>query len=147
MFKFLKNRQNIQLILVYAPVFAFVIWSSSFWLDDGSEQLDHRLDQLDQEVTELSENIDRLGQSVDDHVNIRSKLEDLLRESNDLLKTRVDQYKELFIQFEQRITLLQDVLNNADPDSADLMTVQAEIADILQSLKQINEAGADDLAE
>ena len=147
MFKFLKNKQNIQFILVYALLFAFVIWSSSFWLDDGSEQIDHKLDQLDQEVTELSEDIDRLGQSVDAYVNIRSKFEDALRESNELLRARLEQYKELFIQFEQRITLLQDLLHNADPDSTDLMTVQAEIADILQSLKHINEMEADDLAE
>lgn len=146
MFKFLKNKQNIQLILVYALVFAFLIWSSSFWLDDGSEQLD-KLHQLDHEVTELSEEIDRLGQSVDAYIENRSMLEDSLRESNELLKTGLEQYKEMFTLLEQRIGLLQDILNDAGPDSADLMTVQAEIADILQSLKHINETEADDLAE
>lgn len=143
MFKFLKNKQNIQLILAYAFVFIVVVWSSSFWFDDSSEQLD----QLDQEMTTLSEEVVRLGQALDDYVKFRSNTEDSLRESNELLQTGFEQYKELFIHFEQRITFLQDVLNDADLNSTGLTAARVEIADFLQSLKSINETEMADLAE
>jgi len=141
MFKLLKN--NIKIIVVYTFVFVFIVWSSSFWFDDSYEQLD----QLDQEVTALSDEIDKLGQSMDAYIESRGMLEDTLREVNELLDERLEQNKELFLLLEQRIGLLQDILNDADLNSTDLTTVLAEITDILQTIKDINETEAAVLAE
>lgn len=133
MFKLLKN--NIKFIVVYTLVFVFIVWSSSFWFDDSYEQLD----QLDQEMTALSDEIYELGQSMDAYIENRSMLEGTLREINELLDERLEQNKELFMLLEQRIGLLQDILNDADLNSTELTTVLAEITDILQTLKNINE--------
>ena len=133
MFKLLKN--NIKFIVVYTLVFVFIVWSSSFWFDDSSE----KLDQLDQEMTALSDEINSLGQSVDAYIERRNMIEDALHELNELFEERLEQNKELFLLLEQRIGLLQDILNDADLNSTDLTTVLAEITDILQTLKSINE--------
>ncbi len=143
MLKLLRNKQNIIFILVYTFVFSFIVWGSSFWFDDGSE----KLEQLDQEITELTEEIDRLGQSIDTYMENRSRLEDALRELNGLLEERLEQNKELFMLLEQRIRLLQDILYDADSYSPDLTKVLAEITDILQKLKNVNETGTAGLAE
>ncbi len=143
MLKLLRNKQNIIFILVYTFVFSFIVWGSSFWFDDGSE----KLEQLDQEITELTEEIDRLGQSIDTYMENRSRLEDALRELNGLLEERLEQNKELFMLLEQRIRLLQDILYDADSYSPDLTKVLAEITDILQKLKSVNETGTAGLAE
>ena len=133
MFKPLKN--NIKFILVYALVFVFMIWISSFWFDESYEQLN----QLDQEITALSDEIEELGKSMDAYIESRGMLEDTLREVNELLDERLEQNKELFMLLEQRIGLLQEILNDADLNSTDSTTVLAEITDILQTLKSINE--------
>ena len=130
MFKLLKN--NIKFIVVYTLVFVFIVWSSSFWFDDSSE----KLDQLDQEMTALSDEINSLGQSVDAYIERRNMIEDALHELNELFEERLEQNKELFLLLEQRIGLLQDILNDADLNSTDLTTVLAEITDILQTLKR-----------
>lgn len=143
MYKSLINKQNITFILVYTLVFVFIVWSSSFWFDDSSEQLD----QLDQEMTALSDEIDGLGQSIDAYIEERSNFEDTLRELNQLLEERLEQNKELFMLLEQRIGLLQDLLSDADLNSTDLTAVLAEITDILQTLKSINDTEAVSLAE
>lgn len=143
MLKLLKNKQNIIFILVYTFVFSFIFWSSSYWFDDDSE----KLEKLDQEITELTGEIDRLGQSIDTYMENRSRLEDTLRELNGLLEERLEQNKELFMLLERRIRLLQDILNDADPYSPDLTKVLAEITDILQQLKRVNETGTAGLAE
>ena len=143
MFKSLINKQNIIFILVYTFIFVFIVWSSSFWFDESSEQLD----QLDQEMTALSDEIDKLGQSMDAYIESRGMLEDTLREVNELLDERLEQNKELFMLLEQRIGLLRDILNDADLNNTDLTTVLAEITDILQTLKSINETEKGVLAE
>ena len=143
MFKSLINKQNIIFILVYTFVFTFIVWSSSFWFDDDMEQLD----QLDQEMTALSNEIEELGQSMDAYIESRGMLEDSLREVNELLDERLEQHKELFALLEQRIGLLQEILNDADLQSTDVTTVLAEITDILQTLKDINDTEAAVLAE
>ncbi len=143
MFKFLKNKQNIKFVLVYTLVFIFIIWSSSFWFDDSSEQLD----QLDQEMTGLSDEINSLGQSMDAYIESRRMFEDTLREINELLEERLEQNMKLFMLLEQRIGSLQDILNDTDVQNTDLTTVLAEITAILQTLKDINEAEAAVLAE
>ena len=48
---------------------------------------------------------------------------------------------------EQRISPLLGMLNNAELNSADLTVVQAEIADILQLLKRINETETAEITE
>ena len=141
MFKSLKN--NIKFIVVYTLVFVFIVWSSTFWFDDSSEQLD----QLDQEMTALSDEIDGLGQSIDAYIEERSNFEDTLRELNQLLEERLEQNKKLFMLLEQRIGLLQDILNDADLQSTDLTKVLAEITDILQTFEDINETETAVLAE
>ena len=143
MFKFLKNKQNIKFVLVYTLVFIFIVWSSSFWFDDSSEQLD----QLDQEMTGLSDEINSLGQSMDAYIESRRMFEDTLREINELLEERLEQNMKLFMLLEQRIGSLQDILNDADIQNTDLTRVLAEITAILQTLKDINEAEAAVLAE
>lgn len=143
MFKSLINKQNIIFILVYTFVFTFIVWSSSFWFDDDMEQLD----QLDQEMTALSNEIEELGQSMDAYIESRGMLEDSLREVNELLDERLEQHKELFALLEQRIGLLQEILYDADLQSTDVTTVLAEITDILQTLKDINDTEAAVLAE
>ena len=143
MFKFLKNKQNIKFVLVYTLVFIFIVWSSSFWFDDSSEQLD----QLDQEMTGLSDEINSLGQSMDAYIESRRMFEDTLREINELLEERLEQNMKLFMLLEQRIGSLQDILNDTDVQNTDLTTVLAEITAILQTLKDINEAEAAVLAE
>ncbi len=141
MFKSLKN--NIKFIVVYTLVFVFIVWSSTFWFDNSSEQLD----QLDQEMTALSDEIDGLGQSIDAYIEERSNFEDTLRELNQLLEERLEQNKKLFMLLEQRIGLLQDILNDADLQSTDLTKVLAEITDILQTFEDINETETAVLAE
>ena len=141
MFKLLKN--NIKFIVVYTLVFVFIVWSSSFWFDDSSEQLH----QLDQEMTGLSDEINSLGQSMDAYIESRRMFEDTLREINELLEERLEQNMKLFMMLEQRIGSLQDKLNDADIQNTDLTTVLAEITAILQTLKDINEAEAAVLAE
>ncbi|MYI89018.1 MAG: hypothetical protein F4082_01750 [Gammaproteobacteria bacterium] len=141
MFKSLKN--NIKFIVVYTLVFVFIVWSSTFWFDNSSEQLD----QLDQEMTALSDEIDGVGQSIDAYIEERSNFEDTLRELNQLLEERLEQNKKLFMLLEQRIGLLQDILNDADLQSTDLTKVLAEITDILQTFEDINETETAVLAE
>ena len=143
MLKSLINKQNIIFILVYTFVFVFIVWSSSFWFDDGSEQLD----QLDQELTELSDDINSLGRSMDAYIESRNMTEDTLRELNELFEEQLEQNKQLFTLLEQRIGILQDILNDADLQSPDLMEVLAEISVVLQTLKDINEATTDFFAE
>lgn len=143
MLKLLKNKQNIIFIVVYTFVFSFIVWGSSFWFDDGSE----KIEQLDQEITELTEEIDRLGQSMDTYIENRSRLEDTLRELNGLLEERLQQNKELFMLLEPRIDLLKDILNDADLHNTELTAVLAEITEILQILKSINETETAVLAE
>ena len=143
MLKSLINKQNIIFILVYTFVFVFIVWSSSFWFDDGSEQLD----QLDQELTELSDDINSLGRSMDAYIESRNMTEDTLRELNELFEEQLEQNKQLFTLLEQRIGILQDILNDADLQSPDLMEVLAEISAVLQTLKDINEATTDFFAE
>lgn len=138
MFKSLINKQNVIFVLVYTFVFVFIVWSSSFWFDDSYEQFD----QLDQEMTALSDEINSLGQLMDAYIEERSMLEDTLREVNELLYERSEQNNKLFLLLEQRIVLLQDILNDADLQSTDVTTVLAEITDILQTLKDMNEAEA-----
>ena len=106
-----------------------------------------QLDQLDQEMTALSNEIEELGQSMDAYIESRGMLEDSLREVNELLDERLEQHKELFALLEQRIGLLQEILNDADLQSTDVTTVLAEITDILQTLKDINDTEAAVLAE
>lgn len=130
-------------MFAYTFVFVFIVWSSSLWFDDSYE----KAHQLDHEMTALSDEIDRLGQLIDTYIENRSRLENTLRESNELHKTRLEQYEELFMLLEQRIGLLQDILNDADLNSTELTTVLAEITDILQTLKRIDETETAVLAE
>lgn len=143
MLKFLKSSQNIKLLLTYTFVFVFIVWSSSFWFDDSYEMVD----QIDQDMTALSDEIDRFGQLMDTYIENRSRLEDALREKNELLEVRLEQNKKIFMLLEQRIGLLQDILNDADLNSTELTTVLAEMTDILQTLKRIDETETAVLAE
>ena len=84
---------------------------------------------------------------IDDEKERQSTLVGSLREFNELLENRLEIDKELFIQLEQRIAAWQDVLKNADLSSTELTIVQADIADVMQLLKRINETETVDLTE
>ncbi len=128
MFKFLKNKQNIASNLVFALVLTITFWGYIF-LTSRSDQIE----EMEIQLTELAEK--------------QSTLVGSLREFNELLEIRLETDKELFIQLEQRIAAWQDVLKNADLSSTELTIVQAEIADVLQLLKRINETETVDLTE
>ncbi len=84
---------------------------------------------------------------MDTYIENRSRLEDTLRELNGLLEERLQQNKELFMLLEPRIDLLKDILNDADLHNTELTAVLAEITEILQILKSINETETAVLAE
>lgn len=144
MFKFLKINQD-KSILFVALVFAVLFLVSTFFFDD-TEQLE-KLDQMEKELTAQMEDLKKLGELIDSTLNTNRERMDSILEANELLQNTTEQYKELFIQLEHRISSLQDVLNNADSNSSSLTTAQAQVADIHQSLKRINETETTDIAE
>lgn len=91
--------------------------------------------------------IDRLEEAVDTSRELQNKRMATLLEYNEVLLTNLEQYKELFMLLEQRIVSLQDMLSNGNLDSTSLTVVQAEITDILQSLRNINETETPDFTE
>ncbi len=147
MFNSLKNKQRIKSILIYTFVFIVFGWSVLLLLDDSGQGQLERLDILHQELTELREGIGSLEQSIDTYIETRNRLEGTLRELNELREERLEQNKELFMLLEQRIGLLQDILNDADLQSNDLTAVLAEIKDILETLNSVNDTETADLAE
>ena len=147
MFNSLKNKQRIKSILIYTFVFIVFGWSVLLLLDDSGQGQLERLDILHQELTELREGIGSLEQSIDTYIETRNRLEGTLRELNELREERLEQNKELFMLLEQRIGLLQDILNDADLQSNDLTAVLAEIKDIRETLNSVNDTETADLAE
>lgn len=145
MFKFLKNKQNFQSAGIFLVVFA-VVYSVFILLFDPSEQ-NERIELLDNELTELIAQSDQLRKAIDTFEKRQSERADALLEYMELLLTILEQNKELFIVLEQRITSIQDALDNPDLNSTGLTAVQTEITDILQSLKRINETEIAELAE
>ena len=148
MFKFLKNKQNIQFIVTVAIVVGSITYS--VYLISETEQIEEQIEELEIQLTELNEDKNRLQQLIGDvkeRQSTQSKLVGSLREFNELLENRLEIDKELFIQLEQRIAAWQDVLKNADLSSTELTIVQADIADVMQLLKRINETETADLTE
>ena len=145
MFKFLKNKQNIQFIVTVAIVVGSITYS--VYLISESEQIEEQIEELEIQLTELNEDKNRVQQLIGDVKERQSTLVGSLREFNELLENRLEIDKELFIQLEQRIAAWQDVLKNADLSSTELTIVQAEIADVMQLLKRINEIEMVDLTE
>ena len=145
MFKFLKNKQNIQFIVTVAIVVGSITYS--VYLISESEQIEEQIEELEIQLTELNEDKNRVQQLIGDMKERQSTLVGSLREFNELLENRLETDKELFIQLEQRIAAWQDVLKNADLSSTELTIVQAEIADVMQLLKRINEIEMVDLTE
>ena len=148
MFKFLKNKQNIQFIVTVAIVVGSITYS--VYLISETEQIEEQIEELEIQLTELNEDKNRLQQLIGDvkeRQSTQSKLVGSLREFNELLENRLEIDKELFIQLEQRIAAWQDVLKNADLSSTELTIVQADIADVMQLLKRINETETVDLTE
>ena len=141
MFKFLKNKQNIKSGLLYSILFSVVLLIILFLFYDSSEEFGQleRLERLDQEVASLAESVIRTGQLVEETRETLHKRVLTLLELNELLQTNLEQKNEILMLLERRISPLQGMLNNADLNSTDLTAVQAEIADILQTLKSINE--------
>ena len=146
MFKFLKNKQNIQSVLLFFLVYSVVFFTIIYLFDDSSEEFE-RLERLDQEVTSLAESVIRTGELIDETRETMNERVEYLLEVNELLRLNLEQKSELLSLLEQRISPLQDMLNDADLNSADLTVVQAEIADILQTLKRINETETAELTE
>lgn len=118
MFKFLKSYQNRENVCVLALFLTLFFYFDYF---DNSEQLE----QLDKEIALLTEET--------------SKKLDSMIEMNKLLLKNLESDNENFVQFEQRIASLQELLNNAGLNSSDLTDVRSEIADISQFLKRANE--------
>ncbi len=145
MFKFLKNKQNIQFIVTVAIVVGSITYS--VYLISETEQIEEQIEELEIQLTELNEDKNRLQQLIGDVKERQSTLVGSLREFNELLENRLEIDKELFIQLEQRIAAWQDVLKNADLSSTELTIVQADIADVMQLLKRINETETVDLTE
>lgn len=145
MFKFLKNKQNIQFIVTVAIVVGSITYS--VYLIFESEQIEEQIEELEIQLTELNEDKNRVQQLIGDVKERQSTLVGSLREFNELLENRLEIDKELFIQLEQRIAAWQDVLKNADLSSTELTIIQAEIADVMQLLKRINEIEMVDLTE
>ena len=145
MFKFLKNKQNIQFIVTVAIVVGSITYS--VYLISESEQIEEQIEELKIQLTELNEDKNRVQQLIGDVKERQSTLVGSLREFNELLENRLETDKELFIQLEQRIAAWQDVLENADLSSTELTIVQADIADVMQLLKRINETETVDLTE
>ena len=145
MFKFLKNKQNIQFIVTVAIVVGSITYS--VYLISESEQIEEQIEELEIQLTELNEDKNRVQQLIGDVKERQSTLVGSLREFNELLENRLETDKELFIQLEQRIAAWQDVLKNADLSSTELTIVQADIADVMQLLKRINETETVDLTE
>ena len=145
MFKFLKNKQNIQFIVTVAIVVGSITYS--VYLISESEQIEEQIEELKIQLTELNEDKNRVQQLIGDVKERQSTLVGSLREFNELLENRLETDKELFIQLEQRIAAWQDVLKNADLSSTELTIVQADIADVMQLLKRINETETVDLTE
>jgi DNA repair ATPase RecN len=144
-FKFLKNKQNIQFIVTVAIVVGSITYS--VYLISESEQIEEQIEELKIQLTELNEDKNRVQQLIGDVKERQSTLVGSLREFNELLENRLEIDKELFIQLEQRIAAWQDVLKNADLSSTELTIVQADIADVMQLLKRINETETVDLTE
>ena len=142
MFKFLKNKQNIPSILVVALVVTITYWGYMFLISESDQ-----IEEMQIQLTELSEYANTTQQLVDDVKERQSTLVGSLREFNEVLENRLEIDKELFIQLEQRIAAWQDVLKNADLSSTELTIVQADIADVMQILKRINETETVDLTE
>ena len=146
MFKFLKNKQNIQSVLLFFLVYSVVFFTIIYLFDDSSEEFE-RLERLDQEVTSLAESVIRTGELVEKTRETMNERVESLLEVNELLRVNLEQRNELLSLLEQRSSPLQGMLNNTDLNSADLTVVQAEIADILQLLKSINETETAEITE
>ncbi len=146
MFKFLKNKQNIQSVLLFFLVYSVVFFTIIYLFDDSSEEFE-RLERLDQEATSLAESVIRIGELVEKTRETMNERVETLLEVNELLQANLEQKNEMLLLLEQRISPLQGMLNNTDLNSADLTVVQAEIADILQSLKRINETETTEITE
>ena len=174
MFKFLKSKQNIQSVLLFFLIYSVVFFTIIYLFDDSSEEFE-RLERLDQEATSLAESVIRIGELVEktretmnERVETLLEVNELLRtnleqrnellllleqrketllEVNELLRANLEQRNEMLSLLEQRISPLQGMLNNTDLNSADLTVVQAEITDILQSLKRINETETAEITE
>ena len=146
MFKFLKNKQNNQSVLLFFLIYTVAFFAIVFFFDDSSEEFE-RLERLDQEATSLAESVIRIGELVEKTRETMNERVETLLEVNELLRTNLEQRNELLLLLEQRISPLQGMLNNAVLNSAELTVVQAEIADILQSLKRINETETAEITE
>lgn len=142
MIKFLKNKQNLLSILVLVVVFTVIYWGGFLVFDDTEmlEELESQLEVLDEAVVTLEQLADTVEQR-------QATLEETLYEYNELLKTRLEQNDEFFLKIEQRIARWQDLLNNSELDRTNIRLVQAEMTDMMQTLKLINETGPTDLTE
>ena len=139
MFKFLKkyeNRANLWALVLFITLF--------FYFDyfDGSEQRE----QLEEALALLAESSNRVETLFDSTQEMSNMLNSSIEFNKSLMK-KLESDNENFIQLEQRIASLQELMNNTDLNSSDLTVVRFEIADILQYLKRANETRKTVLSE